>query len=166
MQQNYIDEVKQIKQNCEYNAETHHVIAIRNKKFSLWLQVIPAIVAAITGALVAAGKSPTSLLVLTVLSSVIAAVASILDPNKNYQDHLSAAKNFTVLKHEARSLYETFGTRMTDEAFAVAVENIHRRYTDLIKMVPPTDDEAFMKAREKIQKRIHEPDKDEGGIIL
>lgn len=166
MQENYINEAKQIKQNCEYNAETHHIIAKRFKKWSFLLQVLPATVAAVSGSLVAAGKSPASLLVLTVVSSVITAIASILDPNKGYQDHLNAAKNFTILKHEARSLHETFGSRMTDEAFAIAVENIHRKYTDLVKMAPPTDDEAFMQAREKIQDRLHEPDKDAEGKIL
>jgi hypothetical protein len=165
MRVKYIDECKQIQQNCTYTAEAHHQMALRYKTTRLWLQIIPAIVAAVSGTLVAAGVSPQSLLWLTVLSATVSAVANIIDPNKNYQAHLDAAKNFTVLKHDSRALHESFGSRMNDDAFAVAVENLHDKYNELVKMVPPTSKGSFQQARTTIQEGIHSPDKSSDGQI-
>jgi len=61
--------------------------------------------------------------------------------------------------HEASSL------KMSDEAFAVAVENIHARYNDLLKAVPPTTTKAFSKAQKVVQANIHEPDEDSSGKV-
>ena len=41
---------------------------------------------------------------LPMTASAISVIATIVDPNKNYQEHLGAAKNFTILKHDARFL--------------------------------------------------------------
>ena len=165
MTERYKNECKQIKQNAEYTAETHHVIADRSKKLSFWLEVVPAVVAAVTGSLVAAGIAPIALLWLTVLGAVTSAIANVLNPKKDYYDHLNAAKHFTVLKHDARALQETFSVRMNEDQFCDKVEHLHQRYNDLVSLVPPTDDKAFMKARTKIQGDIHTPDLDSKGKI-
>lgn len=77
-----------------------------------------------------------------------------------------AAKGFTVLKNDARALHQTFGPRMADEAFEVAVRNLHDRYNDLARSTAATDDAAFEKARKKIQEGLHEPDRDASGAVL
>lgn len=166
MKEAYINECKQIKQSAEYSAEAHHILSKVHKALSYLFQVIPAGAAAITGALVAAGKSPDSLLQWTVISAVVAAVANILDPKKNYSDHLNAAKNFSTIKHDARFLYESKSTTMSDDAFSVAVENLHDRYNDLIKLVPPTTDWAFAWGRWRIKRRLHQPDKDNKNRLI
>jgi hypothetical protein len=165
MKEAYINECKQIKQSAEYSAEAHHILSKVHKTLSYLFQVIPAGVAAITGALVAANKSPDSLLWWTVSAAVVAAVANILDPKKNYQDHLNAAKNFTTMKHDARFLHESQSLKLSDEAFAVAVENLHNRYNDLVKLTPPTTDWAFAWGRWRIHKQLHQPDKAGDKII-
>ncbi len=102
---------------------------------------------------------------MTVISAVMAAVSSVLNPNKNYEAHLEAAKNFTAVKHDARFMHEALSIRLVDDAFAVAVENLHTRYNDMLKTVPPTTPKAMAKAQEIIQTNIHEPDKDASGKI-
>jgi hypothetical protein len=92
MRKNYTDECDQIKQNCEYTAEAHHIIASRNKTLGIWLQIVPAGVAAISGTLVAGQVVPLWVGWLTTISAVITAVASVLDPNRGYYEHLNAAK--------------------------------------------------------------------------
>ncbi|MFP5234339.1 MAG: SLATT domain-containing protein [Acidobacteriota bacterium] len=165
MDQRYIDECKQIQQNATYSAETHHRMAVRDQHRAFWLQVIPACIAAGSGALVAAGVSPTSLLWLTVLSATVAAVSNILNPQKSYQDHLSAAKGFTALKHDARFLHEAQSSNMTDPEFRLATAYLHEKYNDLVKIVPPTDPKVFEQARITIQAGIHEPDRSLRGEI-
>jgi hypothetical protein len=105
------------------------------------------------------------LLPVTIASAVISAVAGVLNPSKKYQDHLGAGTSFTALKHDARFLRDAQATRMTDEAFVIAVENLHNRYSELLKATPPTDGKTFDAARKKVQAGIHEPDKDAQGKI-
>ncbi len=165
MREKYIDECKQIQQNCTYTAETHFQIALYNRRLAYIFQIIPAVIAAVTSSLVAANVTPASWLWITVIASVVSAVATILDPNKQFQDHLNAANNFTVLKHDARFLHEARSQRMSDDALTVAVENLHEKYNELVKITPPTDGKFFEKARKIIRAGIHEPDKDASGKI-
>jgi len=165
MIETYKSECKQIKQNAEYSAETHHIIADRSKRQSFWFEVVPAIIAAITGGLVAGQIAPTPLLWLTVISSVVSAIANVLNPKKDYYDHLNAAKNFTTIKHDARALHETFASGLSENEFKTRVEQLHQRYNDLVMFVPPTDKESFEQARIRVQSGLHAPDRDSKGSI-
>lgn len=158
MREQYLKECDLIYQNCVYTAETHHVIAKKNKRLQIWFQLVPAIFAALSSLLVVGTPVPVWVGWVAVISAVITAVASVLNPLKEYYDHLNAAKNFTTLKHDARSLKNTFSANMDDGALAVAVENLHKRYNDMVKLVPPTDDDSFERARCKVKAGIHEPD--------
>lgn len=165
MKEKYINECKIIQQNCTYTAEAHHQMALGAKSKSLWLQVIPAVCAAFTGTLVSVGFASDELLILTVISSVVTAVAAVLNPNRSYQEHLAAAKSFTALKHDARFLHESTSYKLSDDAFAVSVDNLHQRYNEILKAVPPTDGKSFAKAQEIVQGGSHEPDKDAKGKL-
>jgi hypothetical protein len=165
MNESYIDECKQIQQNATYSAETHHRMAARDRRLSTWLQVVPAIIAAVTSGLVASGVSPSSLLWLTVTAAAISAVASIWNPQKSYQDNLAAAKGFTTMKHDARFLHESQRASMTDAEFRLAVQHLHDKYNEFIKVVPATDQKSFDEAQQVIQAGTHEPDKDSDGRI-
>lgn len=158
MKKKYLEECKIIQQNCTYSAEAHHIIAKKNKRLSTWFQVVPAVIATLSGLLVAGSVVPVWFGWLTVISAVITAVANVLNPLKEYYDHLNAAKNFTAMKHDARTLGDVFNLRMDDSSLAVAVENLHQRYGDLIKFVPPTDNDSFEEASARIKDGIHEPD--------
>jgi hypothetical protein len=164
MRDKYIEECKTIGQNCTYTAETHYDLAKSAKLQAILFQVVPAVCAAVTSAFVAAGAS-TNLLPITILSATISAVASVLNPNRAYEEHLSAARAFTALRHDARFLAEATSTRMSDDAFAVAVENLHERYNDVLKSTPPTTKKAFERARVRVQSGVHEPDRDKKGRI-
>ncbi len=140
-------------------------MAIRARRKALWFEVIPAVCAALSGALVSAGIVDESLLPFTILTATVSAVAAVLNPNRSYQEHLGAAKHFTAVKHDARFLEHAQSTRMTDDVFALAVENLHRHYNELLQSMPPTDEKSFSKAREIVQSGLHEPDKDEEGRV-
>jgi len=165
MKQKYIDECKVIQQNCTYTAEAHHQIAISEKRKAFWLEVVPAVCAAVSSALVAAKVICPGFIFLTIVSSVMTAVCAVINPAKNYQAHLDAAKNFTAMKHDARFMHEVMSLKLNDEAFGVAVENLHNQYNDLIRNVPPTTPGAFAKAQKIVQAHVHEPDRDGSGKI-
>lgn len=165
MRDKYIEECKVVRQNCMYTAETHHQMAQSAKRQAFWFQVVPAACAAVSSTLIAVGVLDIFLLPFTVLAATASAVASVLNPNRVYEEHLSAARSFTSLKHDARFLCEAASSHMSDDAFAIAVENLHQRYNDLLKSSPPTDDEAFEKARERIKNDRHEPDRNPDGTI-
>ena len=92
------------------------------------------------------------------VSAIIAAVATILEPMKRYQEHLGAAKAFTTLKHDARFLHNAESLQLTDDAFVVRVTNLHDQYNTVVRSVPPTEKRFFEKARAIVQSGIHEPD--------
>lgn len=160
-----IEECKVVQQNCTYTAEAHHIIARRYGRLAFWLQLVPAIIAAITGVLAKAGYHTDTFIWFTVLSAAVAAVANVLNPQKTGQEHVAAAKGFTTLKQDARALHRSFGHAMTDDAFQVAVRNLHDRYNDLVRSTVETDEPSFQKAREKVQKGIHDPDRDAAGEV-
>ncbi|MBI1805628.1 MAG: SLATT domain-containing protein [Ignavibacteria bacterium] len=165
MRDKYLEECKIIQQNSTYTAEAHHQTASVARRNVFWLEVLPAVSAAITGTLVASGVSDVKLLPLTIISASVSAVTAILNPNKAYQEHLLAAKNFTALKHDARFLHEARSANIPDDALALAIQSLHEKYNELLKMVPPCDDKSFRKARAVIHKGIHEPDTDWNGRI-
>lgn len=158
MREKFDKEADNIEQNCTYTAEAHHIIALRSRRMSTWFQIVPAVIAAILGALVGGGIVPWWCIWLSVISAVISAVGNVLNPMKEYYDNLNAAKNFTALKHEARGLREVFSAQMDDNAYGVAIRTLHERYKDLLRSVPPTDKKSFEEARKRVKEGIHKPD--------
>lgn len=159
MRQKCTGECKQIKQNAEYTAEAHHIIANSSKDLAFKIQLLPALLTATSVFLTVGVPVPPWWIWVTVVSAFVTAYGTVKNPLKDYYDHLMAAKNFTAIKHDARILWEVFSKDMTDKEFIQATKSLHDRYNELIRISPPTDDESFEKAREKIQLGVHEPDK-------
>jgi hypothetical protein len=157
MRKKYLEECEIIRQNCEYTAEAHHIIAEKNKRMQVGFQLVPAISASLSSLLVVGTTVPEWVGWIAVISAVVTAVASVLNPLKDYYDHLNAAKNFTALKHDARNFKNVSSSKMNDNNLVLGVENLHQRYNDLIKFVPPTDDKSFEKAVKRIKEGIHNP---------
>jgi hypothetical protein len=159
MHDSYSTELKRIEENSTYSAEAHHAIALRNNTIQQRFQLAPAVTAALLGTLVAGQVVPGWVAWLTALSAIATAIATVIDPIRSYYEHLSAAKAFTAMKHDARALRETFSATMDEMTLASAVKNIHDRYNDLTRLVPPTDDKALKEAQRRIQReKVHEPD--------
>lgn len=157
--ESYIKECELIRQNCLYTAEAHHNIASRYKSFAFWFQIAPAVIAAASSSAAIANLANGALLnTIALIGAVATSVSSVINPNKVSETHLQAAKSFTILKHDARFLKDSRNHDLDDQAFSLAVENLHQRYNDYVGSVPPTDDKAFEEARQKIQKGIHDPD--------
>jgi hypothetical protein len=163
MRDEYLLECERIQDNCTYTAETHHVIAKKNKKVQIYFQLIPAIITTVLVGVMTASNFNHDwmdwLALASLISAVTTAVSAILDPQKEYYDHLNAAKNFVVLKQDARALRETFCFEMDDATLSKKVRYLHDRYNDLVRFVPPTDDGSMEKARKRIKAGIHKPDK-------
>lgn len=158
MREKYNKEVGNIEQNCTYTSEAHHIIALHNKKMGILFQLVPPIVAAILAGMVGVGFTPIWWSWFSVVSAVIAAVGNILNPMKEYYDNLNTAKNFSILKHDARVLRETFSSKMSDEEYSIATQILHDRYNDLVRFAPPTDKKSFDEARRRIKEGVHEFD--------
>jgi hypothetical protein len=166
MRDKFDAECSAIEQNCTYTAETHHIIAAKRKRVGNFFQIAPAVIAAVLGGIAAANLATAAVSwVLTpvtqwlsVIAAAIAAVSNYINPLAEYSDHLAAAKGFTILKQDARSLRETFSAPMSDDAYVAEVRALHERYADLVRSSPETDNISFEAAREKIKRGIHELD--------
>ena len=161
MREKYEKECAAVVQNCTYTAETHHIIACKQKRLGNAMQIAPAVIAAILGVLAGTNVLLPWTLWLSVIAAVVTAVGNVLNPFAEYYTNLNAAKSFTILKQDARGLLNTFSASMTDDIFASATHAIHDRYNDLVRLAPPTDPKSFEKARKRVQSGVHELDKNE-----
>jgi hypothetical protein len=130
------------------------------KRQQLWyklFQLIPAIATAIIGTLTVGQVVPRWVGVVGLITAVVTAIGTVLNPQQNFYEHVNAAKSFTSMKHDARAIRE-FGELSSDQEFSVSVKSLHDRYNDLVKIVPVTEDWAFEKARKRIQAGVHSPD--------
>jgi hypothetical protein len=157
-----IKECMRIEEDCTYNAETHHQIAASEKKVAFSIKFIPAVIAALSGIFILMGAS-IAVAWLSVLSGIILAVASVLDPDRKKNDNIKAAKDYTVLKHDSRSLYQSFAQDMSPSEFYIATRLLREQYNNIVNNSPETNDKAFEKARSKIRAGRHTPDFEEKG---
>lgn len=155
--ENLINECKLIEEDSMYNAETHYLIAAKLTKRAFWFKFIPVIITGISALALLLG-SPSWVSWITLTFSIISIANIFLEPESKAREHELAAKNFTVLKHDARSLYESFKDFIDEKDFYYEVKRIREKYNWLVQTTPPTDEKSFEKARERIKKEIHKPD--------
>lgn len=154
-EQNLIRECKQMEEDSLYTAEVHYIIGHKLRVNSFWLKFIPAFITAITALFLLVG-APDWLEWITLFSGLITIINILLEPEKESRNHFSAAQNFTVLKHEARSLYETFKDFIDEKEFYHEVKRLREKYNLFARLTPPTDDEkAWKKARKNIKEGRH-----------
>jgi hypothetical protein len=150
-------ECARIEENATYSAETHHILAKRQQLWFKIFQLIPAIATAVIGTLTVGQVVPRWVGIVGLITAVVTAIGTVLNPQQSYYEHVSAAKAFTVMKHDARATRE-LGERSANQDLAVSVQGLHDRYNDLVRIAPVTEDWAFEKARKRIQAGLHSPD--------
>lgn len=158
-----IHECRQIEDDCLYTAEAHYIIAADAGRVSFWVKLIPALAAAASGAALLGG-APNWIAWFSVIAGVAFALQSIMNPDKKQEEHSQAAKSYTVLKHESRSLHQTFYKEMDRESFSNAVNILRERYNMIAKMTPQTTVKAFEEGRRRIKARRHTPDFEESDL--
>ncbi len=155
-----IKECMQIVDDSLYTAEAHYILASKANQISFWVKLIPALAAAVSGIAVLSG-APNWVAWFSVISGVAFALQSILSPDKKKEEHTSAAKCYTSLKHEANALHSTFSKEMSREEFSVMVRILRDRYNMVAKLTPQTTIKAFEEGRKRIKAGIHIPDFEE-----
>lgn len=155
--ENLIKECKQIEEDSTYTAEVHHILEKRLSKRAFWYKFVPPSITVLSAFALILGM-PNWVSWVTMFSGIISIMSILLEPEKKAKDHLFAAKNFTILKHEARSLHESFKDFMTEQEFYHNVKHLREKYNMLVQYSPPTEKEAFEEARKRIQAGIHEAD--------
>lgn len=154
-----LNELKIIKDNCEYTAEAHFTHAKEVKRNYLYLQLILAIITALVGGAIVVGQTIANWVGwLTAIGAVITGSISVLNPLQEYYECFIAGNAFTRLKHEARSLRDSFYLDLTNEELANAVKLLQSKYGDICSLSPLTDEKAFEKSRVKVKSGIHNPD--------
>ena len=152
------NESKQIEEDSMYNAEVHYLIGTDLGRKAFRFKFIPAIVT-VLGALALLWGAPNWIVWITLLGGLVTVAGILKDFDRKSAEHFSAGQDFTALKHEARSLHESFSAFLDDNSFYYNVRLLRERYNLLAKKTPPTDDEeAFQKARENIQSGRHKAD--------
>ena len=153
-----VTECKQIQEDSTYTAEVHHIISHKLRRKAFWCKLIPTSITVLSAFALLAG-SPSWLAWVTLLSGAVTMLNIFMAPEERAREHLFAAKNFTVLKHDSRSLHESFRDFITENEFFHSVRRLRERYNLLVQFTPATDDKkAFDKARERIKEGVHEPD--------
>ena len=127
---------------------------------SFWVKLIPALAAAVSGAALLSG-APNWIAWFSVIAGVAFALQSIMNPDKKKEEHSQAGKSYTALKHESRSMYQTFYKEMDRVSFSTMVRILRERYNMIAKMTPQTTVKAFEKGRKRMKAGRHTPDFEE-----
>lgn len=154
-----LKECARVEENSTYSAEAHHIMAKRQDRLYSFTQLVPALASAAMGALVVGQVVPSWVGIASLFAAGITAIGTVLNPQRSFFQHLSAAKAFTVMKHDARAARDR-SPSLTDEQCDCICESLHDRYNDLVRTAPPTEDWAFKKARKRIQSGVHSPDEE------
>ena len=134
-------------------------MAKRQDALYTFIQLVPALAAVAMGTLVVGQVVPAWVGVAATIAAGVTAVGTVLNPQRSFFQHISAAKAFTVMKHDARAARDR-ASGLTNEQAVCLSESLHERYNDLVRTVPPTEDWAFNKARARIQSGVHRPDEE------
>jgi hypothetical protein len=153
--QGLITECKQLQEDSTYNAEVHYIMADKLSRKAFWCKFIPVAISIFSAYQLATG-APNWIAWIALIASLFSLLSIILEPEKISREHLSAAKNFTALKHDARSLYESFRAFISEQDFYHNVKQLREKYNLIIQFAPSTGDKAAWKlATERIKKGIH-----------
>lgn len=151
--ENLRDECRTIEDNARHTAEAHHIIASSNKTKAFWLEIIPAVAAALfVSVLVVGDRVPEWVGWVAAVSAIFSATNSVMSPHKSYYENLNAAKSFTVVKNKAHLLASFLAGCYTEKEFCEAVKALSEIYNQLILVTPPTEEWAYKKAKEKLSK--------------
>jgi len=156
--QNLINECKQIQADSEQTAETHHIIARKAGIITFWIKFVPAVTTVISAFLLLRGAK-IWMAWIALVSGLVTIYNVFSKCEEREREHIFAAKKYIVLKHESRSLYESFRDHMDEREFYHQVKLLREKYNLLVQFTPPTADEkAFEKASERIKKGVHKAD--------
>jgi len=155
-----ITECRRIEDDSKYTAETHYNIAAGAGRIGFLVKFIPALAATASGAALLLG-APNWIAWFSVIAGAAFALQSIMNPDKKFEEHSQAGKSYTALKHESRSLYQTFYKEMDRGSFSAMVRILRERYNMLAKMTPQTTVKAFEEGRQRIKAGRHTPDFEE-----
>jgi len=153
-----IEECKRIEEDSLYTAETHFLIAQKLTRKNMIIKYIPTVVSFVSQAVLVyaiISKRDIIFQLLSLLISVGSTAVSFFnllnDTDKKIKEHESAGKMFTALKHEARSLYQTFEPFLDEQAFLREVYTLRKKYNLLVKSTPITDNKSYEEARCRIR---------------
>jgi hypothetical protein len=152
-----LKECARVEENSTYSAEAHHIMAKRQDQLYTFTQLVPALAAAAMGTLAVGQVVPAWVGVAATIAAGITAIGTVLNPQRSFFQHLSAAKAFNVMKHDARAAQDRSPSLTNEQADCIS-ESLHERYNDLVRTAPPTEDWAFEKARRRVQSGVHSPD--------
>ncbi|RJQ53113.1 MAG: SLATT domain-containing protein [Nitrospiraceae bacterium] len=155
--ENLIAECNQIQEDSNYTAETHYIIEKKLSRKAFWYKFVPPAITVLSAFALILGM-PNWISWVTIFSGIVSILNILLEHDKKSKDHLFAAKNFTVLIHEARSLHETFKDFYSEEEFYHNVKRLREKYNLIVQFSPSTDTKSFEEARKRIQAGIHKAD--------
>jgi hypothetical protein len=154
---NLLRECETVAENSLYNAQAHFILADSKEKKGRWLLIAPSAVAGLCGLLTALGL-PSWLGAFSAVGGLMVSMAAIFGVDKQPTAHRNAACQWTALRHDARSLSETYFRELPREMFFAEVRRIDDRYVTLCQVLEPTDSDSFEAARKQIKSGVHEPD--------
>jgi hypothetical protein len=152
-----INECRTIEENCTYTGEAHFIIAPGLEWWSRFFKYVPIAGSVISGALLAMGYAQW-LGWVALLSGVVTAWATAMDVDRRARDHADAGRRFTMLKHDARALWQTYAPEITREEFYRETRRLAERYNQIVVSAPQTTREAFERASKRIKAGVYTPD--------
>ncbi len=153
-----ITECKQIEEDSTYTAEVHYNIYRKKSLKAKWLNSVSPVITLISGIILIIGVA-NWVAWITIFSALMTGLNIILDPEKEAREHIFAAKNYTCLKHNARSLYECYKDFLNEDEFYNDVKRLREQYNLLVQYTPATGDKkAWEEPNKRIKAGVHKAD--------
>lgn len=151
--QHLLDECATVAENSLYTAQAHFADAEQTERLKWGLLVGPSGIAAVAGMLTAIGL-PSWIGIFSAVAGLVTGIASALGVDRKASGHVRAGNLFTALRHEARSLRDTFAHELPREQLTAEVRRIADRYGWLIQTLDPTSPKAFEEAQRRVKKGL------------
>jgi hypothetical protein len=152
-----VDELHTVEENSLYTAQAHFIMAARKGTVVRIVYVASSALAAIASGIMSLSHLPW-LGIVGAVTGAVGAVSAALGADTDTHAHRVAANALTRLRHESRSLRETFSPDLSKDELTREVRRITDSYNSMIQGLPPTDAKAMQRARKLIQSHVFEPD--------
>lgn len=152
MPESLVASCRRIEENCLYTSQTHFDMASREaKRARFWLQLLPSLVSASSGLLVAVGCVKPWVAAFAALAGAVSGVAAFLGVEKDATAHEVAGKLLTQLRHEARAARDACLSTLAPGQVEAQVLALEHRYSAYVASLPLTDSATFERVRARIK---------------
>lgn len=147
-----IKEAKRIEEDAIHSAKGHFNASMYWRRIHFWIGIPATICAAIAGASALAAFQYHEVIagVLSIVATILSALATFINPNQKAEIHQTSGTYFSALKNKIRLFYNIEIAQLDDLKATREIKKYGNERDDLNKKSPEISTRAFNKAKNGI----------------